>query len=75
MIRYLNKKEENRYHDHDDPDYYGIRDMESLFNDVYLKLLLRKMRKMKAAIGLVTNYMKVEETKTKLYLLNNILSR
>ena len=75
MIRYLNKKEENRYHDRDDPDYYGIRDMESLFNDVYLKLLLRKMRNMKAAIGLVTNYTKVEETKTKLYLLNNILSR
>ena len=75
MIRYLNKKEENRYHDRDDPDYYGIRNVESLFNDVYLKLLVRKMRKMKAAIGLVTNYKKVEETKTKLYLLNNILSR
>ena len=75
MIRYLNKKEENRYHDRDDPDYCGIRNVESLFNDVYLKLLLRKMRKMKAAIGLVTNYMEVEETKTKLYLLNNILSR
>ena len=34
MIRYLNKKEENRYHDRDDPDYYGIRDIERLLGDV-----------------------------------------
>ena len=34
LIRYLNKKEENCYHDLDDPGYYGIRDMESLFSDV-----------------------------------------
>ena len=34
MIRYLNKKKEYRYHDRDDPDYYGIRDTESLVGDV-----------------------------------------
>ena len=34
LIRYLNKKEENRYHDRDDPDYYGIRDIERLLGDV-----------------------------------------
>ena len=28
LVRYLNKKEEHHYHDHDDPDYYGIRAME-----------------------------------------------
>ena len=46
MIRYLNKKEENGYHDRDDLDYYGIRDMGSLFSDVdvddYYKPILVK---------------------------------
>ena len=34
----LNKRE--KYNDHDDPDYYGIRDIENLFNKIdedYLK--------------------------------------
>ena len=46
MIRYLNKKEENGYHDRDDLDYYGIRGMESLSSDVdvdgYYKPILVK---------------------------------
>ena len=42
----LNKKEKYRYHDRDDPDYYGIRDIESLFGKVdeedYCKPILVK---------------------------------
>ena len=34
LVRTLNKKEEYRHHGRDDPDYYGIRDMESLFSDI-----------------------------------------
>ena len=30
----LNKKEEYKYHHHDDLDYYGIRDIENLFGNV-----------------------------------------
>ena len=30
----LNKKEEYKYHDRDDLDYYGIRDIENLFGNV-----------------------------------------
>ena len=35
LARYLNKKEKYRHHDRDDLDYYGIRDVESLFSNVY----------------------------------------
>ena len=28
LVRDLNKKEEYRHHDRDDPDYYGIRDIK-----------------------------------------------
>ena len=46
MVRYLNKKEEYCHHDHDNLDYYGIRDIESLFGDVdvddYYKPILVK---------------------------------
>ena len=46
LVRYLNKNEEHRYHERDDLDYYGIRDMESLFSDVdagdYCKPILVK---------------------------------
>ena len=46
LIRILNKKEKYRYHDRDDPDYYGIRDIENLFGKVdekdYYKPILVK---------------------------------
>ena len=46
LVRYLNKKEEYCHHDHDDLDYYEIRDIESLFSDVdggdYYKPILVK---------------------------------
>ena len=44
LIRDLNKKEEYRYNDRDDPDCYGIRDIESLFSDTddyYEPILVR----------------------------------
>ena len=30
LVKNLDKKEEYKYHDHDDLDYYGIRDIENL---------------------------------------------
>ena len=44
MVKYLNKKEEYRHHDRDDLDYYGIRDIKSLFSDAddYYKPILVK---------------------------------
>ena len=34
LVKTLNKKEKNQYHDRDDPDYYGIKDIENLFGNV-----------------------------------------
>ena len=46
LVKTLNKKEKNQYHDRDDPDYYGIKDIENLFGNVddddYYKPILIK---------------------------------
>ena len=46
LKRILNKKEKYRYHDCDDPDYYGIRDIDVLLGDAdekdYYKPILVK---------------------------------
>ena len=46
LERILNKKEKYRYHDRDDPDYYGIRDIEGLLSEAdeedYFKPILVK---------------------------------
>ena len=46
LKRILNKKEKLRYHDCDDPDYYGIRDIEVLLGEAdekdYYKPILVK---------------------------------
>ena len=46
LVRTLNKKEKFKYHDRDDLDYYGIRDIENLFDNVndidYYKPILVK---------------------------------
>ena len=34
LVNTLNKKETYKYHDRDDLDYYGIRDIENLFGNV-----------------------------------------
>ena len=34
LVKTLNKKEEHKYHDRDDLDCYGIRDIENLFGNV-----------------------------------------
>ena len=34
LVNTLNKKETYQYHDRDDLDYYGIRDIENLFGNV-----------------------------------------
>ena len=33
LVRTLDKKEKYKYRNRDDPDYYGIRDIENLFYD------------------------------------------
>ena len=33
LVRTLDKKEKYKYHDRDDLDYHGIRDIENLFDD------------------------------------------
>ena len=47
LVRTLNKKEKFKYHDRDDLDYYGIRDIENLFDNVndidYYKPILVKI--------------------------------
>ena len=62
----LNKKEKYRYHDRDDLDYHGIRDIENLFdtdnNDDYYKPILVKSFLMETI-----NIMKAEVIKTKNY--------
>ena len=46
LVRILDKKEKYCYHDRDDPDYYGIRDIENLFGkadeeDYYKPILVK----------------------------------
>ena len=59
----LIKKKKYCYYDRDDLDYYGIRDIESLYidNDDYYKPIL-----VKSSLKKNTKYMKVEQTKTKI---------
>ena len=48
LVNAINKKEEYKYHDRDDLDYYGIRDIENFFDndnaddDNYYKPILVK---------------------------------
>ena len=45
LVNTLKKKEKYKYHDHDDLDYHGIRDIENVFdadNDDYYKPILVK---------------------------------
>ena len=47
LVNKLNKKEKYRYHDRDDSDYHGTRDIEHLFDadnneDYYKPILVKK---------------------------------
>ena len=46
LVNKLNEKEKYRYHDHDDLDYHGIRDIENVFDNIgdddYYKPILVK---------------------------------
>ena len=66
LVKTLDKKEQYKYHDRDDLDCYGIRDIENLFDDDYYKPIL-----VKTFLRIITNIMKVEEIKTK----SNIFTR
>ena len=65
LLNKLNKKEKYRYHDRDDLDYHGIRDIENLFdadnNEDYYKPILVKSSFNESHI------MKAEVIKTKNY--------
>ena len=65
LVNKLNKKEKYRYHDRDDLDYHGIRDIENLFdadnnNEDYYKSILVKS-------SFKENYKYYEVIKTKNY--------
>ena len=59
----LDKKEEHKHSDHDDLDYFVIRELENLFtnNDDYYKPVLEVLLKK------IMNTMKSEEIKIKNY--------
>ena len=59
----LDKKEEYKQSDHDKLDYFGIRELEKLFDDnVYYKPVL-----FKSSFKNIMSNMKEEEMKTKNY--------
>ena len=66
LVRNLNNKEKYSPYDRDDFDYYGIRDIENLFDKVseedYSKPILVKI-----LLRVITNIMKAEEIKKKDY--------
>ena len=62
----LNKKEEYKYHNYDDLDYFGIKDIENLFiniddSDYYKPILVN------SSFKIIMNIMKSEEIRTKNY--------
>ena len=66
LVRILNDKEKHSPYDRDDFDYFEIRDIENLFDEVskddYYKLIL-----VKSSFKGITNIMKVEGIKKKDY--------
>ena len=70
LQKILIKKEEYKYHDRDDLDYYGIRDIENLFdidndnaNDYYKPILVKSSTTIKTTINIIG----AEKIKTKNY--------
>ena len=67
LVKTLNKKEKYQYHDRDDLDYHGIRDIENSFRNVddddyyYYKPILIK----RSFLRIMTNIMTAEKIKTK----------
>ena len=62
----LDKKEEYKHSDHDDLDYFGIKELENLFDDTdngdYYKPVLTG-----SSFKIIINIMKAKEIKTKKY--------
>ena len=68
LVNTLNKKEEYKYHDGHDLDYYGIRDIENLFGDVDDNVNdYYKPYQLKVLFKTTINIMKAEQIKTKKY--------
>ena len=74
MVRILNKKEKYGLYDRHDFDYYGIRDIENLFNEVskedYYKQIL-----VKSSFKGNYKYYESRGDKEKNYQQGNILTR
>ena len=63
LVRTLDKKVKYQYQDRDDLDYYGIQDIENLFNDdvddnIYYKPILTD-----SSFTKITEFMKAKEIK------------
>ena len=73
LVRILNNKEKYHSYDRDDLDYYGLRDIESLFDkvneeDYYKPILVKNSFKRNYKYWrVITNIMKAEETEIKIY--------
>ena len=67
LVNTLDKKEEHKHSDHDDLDYFGIRELENLFGDTdnddnyYKPVLIR------SSFKIIINTMKADKIKTKNY--------
>ena len=60
LVNTLNKKEEYKYHDRDDLDYYGIGDMLMI-------MIITSQYQSKVLLKITINIMKAEDIKTKNY--------
>ena len=60
LVNTLNKKEEYKYHDRDDLDYYGI-------GDILMIMIITSQYQSKVLLKITINIMKAEEIKTKNY--------
>ena len=72
LVNKLNKKEKYRYHDRDDFDYHGIRNIEKCF--IILMMIITNQYQSKVLSMKTTNIMKVEVIKAKNYRQNNTLT-
>ena len=66
LVETLDKKEEYKYHDHDDLNYYGIRDIFHLLI-MMIMMIITNHYQLNFLLKIIINIMKAEEIKTKNY--------
>ena len=77
LVNKVNKKEKYRYHDRDDLDYYGIRDIcviILMMMMMMMMMMITNQYQSKVLSMKTINIMKAEVIKTKNYRQNNILA-